>query len=116
MNTCLAERVVKLVNALMDGWKDRSMKKKSKLVAVDYYFSLRIGEGMPILPRISNKKKLFFIQWRADQSTIFDFSYYEYKRQGIDVKENNKSLKHVKEIWTVLLYRWLLVPLKKKSD
>jgi hypothetical protein len=27
MNTWLAERVVKLVNVLMDGWRDRSMKK-----------------------------------------------------------------------------------------
>jgi len=38
-------------DVLMDGWRDSSMKKKSNLGAVDSYFSLRIVEWMPILPR-----------------------------------------------------------------
>jgi len=61
--------------------------------------------------RISNEK-LFFIQCRADQSTILDFYYYENKCQHVEIKENNKSLKYVKEIWTVLLFVLLLVHLK----
>jgi hypothetical protein len=101
MNTWLAENVVKLVNALMDGWRDRSTKE-SKLDAVDFYFYLRVVERMSILPGYIRKNS-FFIKCLADQSTFLDFKWYEDKGQHIEIKKNNKSLKHVQEIWTVLL-------------
>ena len=71
---------------------------------------MRIVEWMPILP--GYLIKIIFIQCRADQSTIRDFNYYENKCQHIEIKKNNKSLKHVKEIWTVLFF-WLLLVLLK---
>lgn len=102
MNTWLAERVVKMMNALMDGWGDRSMKK-IKIWYSRFLFFFAHCRTDAHSSRISNEK-LFFIQCRADQSTILDFYYYDDKCRHIEIKENNKSLKHMKEIWDVLLY------------
>jgi hypothetical protein len=101
MNNWLVENVVKFLNFLMAGWRDRSTKE-SKLDAVYFYFYLRIVELISILPGYI-RKNYFFIKCRMDQSTFLDFNWYEDKRQHIEINENNK-LKHVNEIWTVLLF------------
>jgi hypothetical protein len=91
VNTWLAERVMKLVNALTDGWRDRSVKKIKIGCSRFLFFFVRCRMDAHSC-RISNKK-LLFMQCRADQSTILDFNYYEDKCQHIEIKENNKSVK-----------------------
>jgi hypothetical protein len=96
MNTWLAGRVVEMVNALVDGRRDRYIKK-IKVWCTRFLFSFVHCRKDAHSSWIYNKK-IFFVQCRADQSTILGFNYYEDKCQHIEIKENNKSLKHMKEI------------------